>query len=687
MTLKKKIIGGLLSITVLMAVMGALSVSKFSSLGSTIEQSTLESVRRLETAQGIVEEIGLVRYYGNRFLDVGAPDDRTETSARLDALEEKLQAAASTLTDTSDQAHLSELRKILTSYREQFAGADNKFTDRMITQMDLLRDIEVVENTVTQYFTENRESVEHAQPFLFFNTAKQYLNMYFYSFDSQDFQDAARSMETVTRMLVSTASKLEGAEGQAWEKTGADVKRLLVALKAFDATNQEFRRSLKETLIPMPDTMLAQAKDILSASWQGMRDMSTDILGNTAQARWLIIGAIAVALCVSLIVGFFLTRAISRPLTGLIGRLRDIAEGEGDLTQRIDVTSQDEIGQLGKWFNAFVAKVQLAMQAIGGNTQALAKSSEGLTQVSGQMGENAEETANQAGVVSTASEQVNANVDMVATGAEEMSASIKEIAQNASEAARVTAEAVQVAQEANSTITQLGESSTEIGNVIKVITSIAEQTNLLALNATIEAARAGEAGKGFAVVANEVKELAKQTSQATEDIGQKIATTQSDAQGAVKAIEQVSGIINKINDISNTIASAVEEQSATTNEMARNVSEAARGTGEIGQNIAHMASAAQGAKGSATEVQVAAQGLTQMADELQLLVDQFRYEAAADALGQDERNVEDTHGQAEQAKQAENGAEGEAESQAGESSASSANVPSPSQGPVDTVQL
>jgi len=207
-----------------------------------------------------------------------------------------------------------------------------------------------------------------------------------------------------------------------------------------------------------------------------------------------------------------------------------------------------------------------------------------------------------------------------------MSASIKEIAQNASEAARVAARSVQVAEKTNSAITKLGESSVAIGNVVKIITSIAEQTNLLALNATIEAARAGEAGKGFAVVANEVKELAKQTAEATEDISHKIGVIQQDTREAVTAVGQISEIINQINDIASTIASAVEEQSVTTTEMARNVEEASKGSSEIAQNITGVAQAAQNTASGATETQAAAQELSRMAAELQRLVTQFKVE-------------------------------------------------------------
>jgi methyl-accepting chemotaxis protein len=255
----------------------------------------------------------------------------------------------------------------------------------------------------------------------------------------------------------------------------------------------------------------------------------------------------------------------------------------------------------------------------------LASAARELTSVSQQMAANAEETAAQANVASAASEQVSRNVATVSTGAEEMGASIREIAKSANEAARVATSAVKVAERTNATVAKLGESSTEIGNVIKVITSIAQQTNLLALNATIEAARAGEAGKGFAVVANEVKELAKQTAKATEDISRKIEAIQGDTKGAVEAIAQIGKIISQINDIQNTIASAVEEQTATTGEISRNVAEAAKGSNEIAQNITGVAQAARSTTQGASNTKVSADSLSKLALDLQKLVSQFKY--------------------------------------------------------------
>ena len=260
------------------------------------------------------------------------------------------------------------------------------------------------------------------------------------------------------------------------------------------------------------------------------------------------------------------------------------------------------------------------MSRVTETAQTLAGSAEELTATSQQMTSNAEETSAQANVVSTACEEVSRNVQAVATGTEEMSASIKEIAQNSSEAARIAGTAVTLAEKTNETVSRLGVSSDEIGQVIKVITSIAEQTNLLALNATIEAARAGEAGKGFAVVANEVKELANQTAKATEEIRSKIGAIQEDTKSSVDAIGEITKVINQINDISATIASAVEEQTATTVEIGRSVSDAARGSTEITENIVGVATLAQSTTQGATDSQTAAAELARMAAELQSIV-------------------------------------------------------------------
>ncbi len=297
---------------------------------------------------------------------------------------------------------------------------------------------------------------------------------------------------------------------------------------------------------------------------------------------------------------------------------------DGDLTVALEIQGDDAIGQLCDGLRRLIGSLRESFSELGRNAGGLAASSEELTKVSKEMGQNAENTSARANTVASGAEEVSRNVQTVAAASEEMGASIKEIARNAAEAARVATAAVQVADQTNHTVGKLGDSSAEVGQVIKVITSIAQQTNLLALNATIEAARAGEAGKGFAVVANEVKELAKETARATEDISQRIEMIQNDTRSAVAAIAEISTIIGQINEIQTAIASAVEEQNATTAEISRNVSEAARGSSDIAENIGSVAESARNTTDGASDTERAATELARMAAQLQGLVERFK---------------------------------------------------------------
>ena len=348
---------------------------------------------------------------------------------------------------------------------------------------------------------------------------------------------------------------------------------------------------------------------------------STQLNATIARTIMLVVvaGLLGVAALVAL--SLLIARSITRPLTNVVRVLEAFAGG--DLTQRAEVTASAELGDLERALNESVDSVARIVTAVVGSADAVAASSEELSASSQQIAAGAEETSVQAGVVASAAEEVSRNVSTVAAGAEQMGASIREIAHSANEAARVASRAVSVVESTNETVAKLGVSSQEIGNVVKVITSIAEQTNLLALNATIEAARAGEAGKGFAVVANEVKELAHETARATEDIARRVDAIQADTGGAVDAIGEISTIITSINDYQLTIASAVEEQTATTNEMGRNVAEASTGSGEIASNIAGVAGAAESTTHAVHQTRAAVDDLARMASELRQEISRF----------------------------------------------------------------
>ncbi|WP_448626130.1 methyl-accepting chemotaxis protein [Geodermatophilus sp. URMC 64] len=341
----------------------------------------------------------------------------------------------------------------------------------------------------------------------------------------------------------------------------------------------------------------------------------------TAITQAVLVAGIGVALLA--VLGWLITRSVVRPLRRVGAVVAAMADG--DLRGTTGVTSRDEVGRMAAALETSMANMRTVVAAIGDSSTTLASATEELSASAQDMARLADESSRQSGIVADAAGQVSTNVQTVAAGSEQMGASIREIAQNASEVARVAAQAVSVADATTTTVAKLGESSLEIADVVKVITSIAEQTNLLALNATIEAARAGEAGKGFAVVANEVKELAQETAKATEDISKRVEAIQTDTDGAVRAIGEISSIIGVINDSQTTIAAAVEEQTATTTEMNRNVAEAAHSSDQIAENIAAVASATGETTQAMGDAQTAIEEVARMASALHTSVSRFRY--------------------------------------------------------------
>lgn len=365
--------------------------------------------------------------------------------------------------------------------------------------------------------------------------------------------------------------------------------------------------------------------ELVHATQQGIDDEVHDLIVSDEKLITTTIIVLVVAFLVGLVVALLLAAKVSRRITG---DLSDVVTAlnfleRGDLTHHTDKNSNDEIGRMVDSFTAAQSTLRSVVSNVISGARTVNNSSGSISAGNSQVLAASENTSSQADIVASAAAQINQSIQTVAAGAEEMEASIHEISQNATEAARVADSAVSEAQQTAQSVRELGDTSQEISVVVRTITSIAEQTNLLALNATIEAARAGEAGKGFAVVASEVKDLASESARAAEDVSDRIAQVQAQTANVVESISRITEIINQINDYQMTIASAVEEQTATTNEMSRSVAEAATGTDQIAQNITGVADSAGQANEAVTAMSQTVSTLTDVAATLRRDVEKF----------------------------------------------------------------
>jgi methyl-accepting chemotaxis protein len=398
------------------------------------------------------------------------------------------------------------------------------------------------------------------------------------------------------------------------------------------------------------DGMVASQKTLLANDMEQAKGLTSALM----TIEWILLGA-GLAICT--VLGILITRAMTVPLRKAVDLAKTIADG--DLTQQLTINSRDELGELGEALNLMSSNLKSIVENITDNSDKITNSADELTQTAAELSTGAQDTTEKSASVAAAAEemsinmtnmaasteQMTDNVKSVASAVEEMTASVTEIARNAEQASQVAGEAAGLAETSNTTIGELGESADEIGKVIGTIQDIAEQTNLLALNATIEAARAGDAGKGFAVVATEVKELAKQTADATEDIRTRIEGIQSSTGAAVESIGRISEVIGQVNDVSKTIASAVEEQSITTKEIAQNIAQTATVAEAVSTGVGDSASAAKEITTNITAVDTSAALASKGAqrthvsgEQLTSLSSQIRF-----SLSKFATNANDTH--------------------------------------------
>ncbi|GAA3395929.1 methyl-accepting chemotaxis protein [Cryptosporangium minutisporangium] len=444
-----------------------------------------------------------------------------------------------------------------------------------------------------------------------------------YRAEANEELEAVQSGITAFRALpVSSAEKAAMDKfADAWAKY-LDLRQQALDLEA--ANRIEEWQTLRSTqLNPSIVDAVALLEEAKTVSAETAAEAAANARSTADTARTLIL--------VVLVLGILLTGAFAlataRSLVSRVHRLRDqlTAIAAGDLAERPVDTAENEIGEMSRAVQQAAEKMRATVLALAETSVGLSRSAASLQGASRELTENTDRASRQVSALDSAATEVTGGVQAVAGGAQEMGAAIREISVNASDAATVAGQAVETAAQTQQVMIRLGNSSTEIGNVLKAITAIAEQTNLLALNATIEAARAGESGKGFAVVAGEVKDLAQETAKATEEIGRRIDAIQQDTRSAADAIAGISEVIGKINDYQTTIASAVEEQSATTSGMTGDLDRVAGGTGEISAQLGQVADLTNATEGAARATQTAADELDVAAGQLRAAIATFRY--------------------------------------------------------------
>ncbi len=461
-----------------------------------------------------------------------------------------------------------------------------------------------------------------------------------------------KASEDVTRMMGELDKAIRSSEGRAL------LEQVKQTRAAFLQDYQQLVRYVKEGKVEEAKAMvfaeirvsqtayISAAQKLAEYQAALMTKEINDSEAVAARAYWLVIGVSVLAILLTGLLVTIITRSITRPILGATSMLKDIAEGEGDLTARLDESGKDEIADMSRYFNKFAAKLQLMIGSIAGNAQTVSAAATELLAVSAQTAHStqtlsaktamvavaAEQSSTNTLSVAASMEQASSNLMSVASATEQMSATIGEIAANSEKARAISAEAGAEASSVSMMMQELGRAAQEIGKVTETITDISSQTNLLALNATIEAARAGAAGKGFAVVATEIKELAKQTAAATEDIKAKIASVQTSAGSAINDIEKITGVIGEVGHLVASIATAVEEQAAVTRDVAGNVAQASNGVRDTNERVAQSAEATRsvaaeiaGIDAATGEIRSAGEQVQTSASEMSRLAEQLRH--------------------------------------------------------------
>ncbi|MBF0200750.1 MAG: HAMP domain-containing protein [Desulfamplus sp.] len=484
---------------------------------------------------------------------------------------------------------------------------------------------------------------------------------FLYNFDQNGMFTLLRNYMKIDGIVAIQVRDIDGGPfGASWKESDIEIGREIPEEIEVDESLSVIADAVHENE-KVGDVRIYYTRDLIKQEIQKRQEQTDNAISNfhklfgknidtMVMAQVVLSACIIVALILTIF--FSLLFIVTRPIQQTVEMVKDIAEGEGDLTKRLQVKYNDEIGELATWFNIFVDKLQILITSISSNSSIVNSSAGELSGISGAISKGiislsdrsqtvaaaAEEMSANMTSVAAACEQASTNINMVAAATEEMTNTITEIAGSSEQARVITSEAVKKSADAVSRVNLLGDAAKDISKVTEVINEISGQTNLLALNATIEAARAGEAGKGFAVVANEIKALAKQTADATLEIKEKINNIQTSTEASVSEIDQISAVIGRVNDIVISIATAMDEQSSTTNEIAQNISQASQGIQDVNENVAQSSSVSEEIardisevnqvtselSNSCSQLDLSATDMSELASKLKTLVGKFK---------------------------------------------------------------
>ncbi len=651
MNLLKRILAGYLFVVLLIILVGSISVYKTGSLGKMVDYLTKDVAAKVRLAGGIESAVFSMRISVEKYIYRNKDEDNLAAEKFIKETIRLLNEASKQLQDPEELKVLEQMKSLIDEYTKKYRNVVIRFKARNENQRSLTSEGKTTQDQL-EALSNIKNNIKISSASL--NALKEFTNarieaQHFFADYESSFADQA------TKTLNKVLDELTAAKAEEFKEVLYSAEDYLDAFEGLVAVTNKMDVEIKETILPLAPKIIDLAGKISTDGWTEMDNTRTETEKQVRSIRRIIISLGIFSVLLGLIIGIMSAYQMIKPISATVVMLKDIAQGEGDLTKRLEVKTKDEVGDLARWFNTFIEKLQAIINDIAGNVTVLTTSSSDLSDLSGYMATGATKMSTKSDNVASAAEEMNSNltsaaaameqastnVNMVVASTEEMTATINEIAEKSEMANNISADAVSQAQSVTSKMDKLGVVAKEIGKITEVITEISEQTNLLALNATIESARAGEAGKGFAVVATEIKELAKQTSEATLKIKEQIGDIQSSTSETATEITQITQIINNVNEIVSTIATAVEEQSVTTKEIANNISQASHGISEVNENVAQSSNMAEDItknisevnqsvsemSNSSSKVNISAESMSELAGQLKDLVSKFKYES------------------------------------------------------------